>query len=565
MPTTAIASVTPAGTISYNGITFDTLTNCRLIATPQFDRADRTVTHIQYRLIVHGFIWGATVSNCETGMDAMQDALTQPGRTLTITDMGFDVGSITTNKTGTRPDVLWGVKPRLLDMQPMGLIAWEFTWECEFNISRCAAGDNIRAMPLLALNYEWSQSVDEQGLSTRTIAGYLQVPALRGDDASRVILFNVDSKWDSFTVNIPPGFRRINNTRRINDARNQIDFVLIDRQLTGTAFPPGIVDGQMKYSFENHVESGFVQWIANLSGHLTTAPGVAPDLAAEKFLLLLADKVQKLRQSAGQTGNKALVLPMKLRFTTTPIGDVRTSEFGCTMLVTAKFTELLKAAGLWQPAPGIDWQQWATSMQAVGVFNNRGVAALRFNTNDDRIIDPCDGTQTASIGNDAGFLSTPTGGYQQIFGPENVTKENSYLSYHNSIRSIGQNNLSFHHLAQPSTPPSPGTATTPPDNGIATLPTPTGLTDHVTESNGAPSTYVIMEGRAVRIKFAPEPPTLVNIDGTPVEELSRDVQVLQKGNHFGVPIFLATWSIMYRVKGPITSVKATPNPALLTD
>src|SRR5207247_1857663 len=82
---------------------------------------------------------------------------------------------------------------------------------------------------------------------------------IRGAEASRSLLFNIDNKWGQITVNIPAGFRRITNHRRINDARNRIDFALIDRELSGEAFPAGIIDADIDYDFEN-IPPAFICW-----------------------------------------------------------------------------------------------------------------------------------------------------------------------------------------------------------------------------------------------------------------------------------------------------------------
>ncbi|MGE0607695.1 MAG: hypothetical protein AB7O62_11435 [Pirellulales bacterium] len=572
MSNTPLTSLVPNSTpgtagygpvVQYNGITFNTTCKAHLNCTPVYDQAQRVVTHLQYHLSVHGFIARSTESEESASMASLQDALTEPGKPLTIKTFGFDSGTFSTAKSGatdaTRPDLIWGAKPRLLSLDPAGgQLAWEFTWECEFNVSRAVAASAARLNNFLAFNYEWAASIDQEGLTTRTIAGYCQVAAIRGDNAARTLLFNVDAKWDQISVAVPYGFRRIANNRRINDARNRIDFVIVDKELTGEAFPAGIVEANIEYSFANNPPA-FVEWNGTISGTLTVAPGLPAWLAAEKFFLILYDRIGRLRDAVHASGIEHWVLPRTLQFSRDMFG--RTSRFSVSFLVIGCLRDIVGQSGIFEPL-GFDYTAWASDMQQSKAWDNRGRAGLRFSPNDDSLIDLASSTASVNIGRDGTNVQSTGGNYSRVFSCEGVTPERSWIGYRNKISVIRDVHANAHQLSQSYTP-----TPLPEVNTFATVGMTAGPTgdasysdSYRTEYTSPPAYYVLAQGAGMRLRYQPVPLAMATYNGVELEELNRNVEVEAKGSFFGCPMFMGRWAILYRAKSAISDISAASNP-----
>lgn len=516
------------GTIAYNGHTFGPLRKSRIVGVAEYDEAERMVKYIRYTLTVHAIIYASSVPNEDQAMESLQNDLMEPGRQLIIEDIGFD-NSVDTG--GTTPDMFWGAKPRMIHWVTIGHVAAEVIWEVEFNISRCASAGQVTANPFMAFNWDATYSINDHGLTTRTISGYAEVPGYRGTAGSRALLFNVDTKWDRIIVKVPTGFRRTNNVRKINFAKNRIDFSFTDSQLEGEAFPAGIVAADLSYTFSNTVKHSFIQWLATLSGPLTVAPDQPNARAGGAFFAILADKVAKVRQGA-----RGPVLPLQLT-----VGHklfTRTSHFACTFMVTTCLREILSASGIWSPVPGSDWGTWSASM--VNVWDNRGHARLKFNAADDRLVDACVSYSQATLGTEGSQAGITRGQFSQTLFCE-VNKENSYITYTNGVQGVGEHSAIIHKFAQQYQPGQ------------------SSYREHEVQYQGAPDLYVIMTGEAKRIKYKPEVPELVSVGGAQAQFLAENIYLpdTPESRLFDCPIYYGQWSRLYRLaRNPLNESQA---------
>ncbi len=543
MPAIAIKDLPPGpgnyGTISYGNYTFSPLRQLEVAAEMVYDEADRVVTHIKYvlqarRCVIYGGVgnpFGQFQNLCNINMAAMQDELSQPGLPLVIRDIGFD-RAINTG-TNSPPDIIWGPKPRAINMRPVGgEFAWEFDWDCEFNVSRCASPGNLENA-LMAFNYDWTAVVNEQGLMTRTISGYLQVAAVRGQPpgspTSRAVLFNVDAQWDQISFGVPFGFRRTQNVHTINKTKNRIDFAVTDTELTGSAFPAGIVDADVELSIDSQA-GGLFRYLATLSGSLTVAPGYPKSLAAAKFMLIAIDKEAQLKAAAvaspivGKGDCIAIAFQMRHSIFT------RTSHLSITWTLTSDLKTLLAQSGMWAPVPGTDYQSWKASMDAVSVMGNRGVSGLAWNNADDKLIDIC-----MSLAAPLNEIATNADSNVDAEEQDDVDdpKPESYLLYRNVVRPASEQNVVLHRFAQ------------------AYQPGQSGYADHVLQYPTAPDNLILMEGAAARLNNRPDIPALTSVGGQPVELLwlLPAVDQVPSGLSFGNAIYQARWRALYRITG----------------
>lgn len=538
MAATALKDVTAGiGTISYGHIIFGPLRKSEIVGEAVYDDANRTVKYIRYTLTIHGFIYASSVAAMNGRMDALHNELLEPGNKLVIKDVGFDLGIDTSGKT---PDLCWGAKPRILHWATIGYVGAEVVWVVEFCVSRCAQGSAITAGPMTMFNYGATYSNDAEGLQTRTVRGSLEIPGIRGTGG--LLALNVDDKWDKIICRVPNGFRRMNNTREINPAKDRIDFSFTDTQLPGQAYPAGIVDADLNYQFQNINNLGFLQWAATLSGSLTVAPNQAPALAGQVFFSILAAKVAQLKQTA----NQGSVIPWRCM-----VGHKlfsRTSSFSVTFAVATCLEEILSASGIWTPVANADYGTWAASMK--NIWDNRGLAGLVFNSADDKIVDACVSFPSASIGNDQARKNLVQGNFSKTLFCD-VDQKNSYLQYSNDVQGVAEHQTVIHRFAQIFNPHSITSNHEP----------------HVVQYQGSPDVYAIMTGYARRLKFKPEPPQLLSIGGIPVDLVQEIVKVPAdpESRLFDCPIYFGQWTRLYILKtypgNPALTFKGTKHPS----
>lgn len=549
MAAVAIKDLTDGfGVVTYGGYTFGPLRHVKVKIVPQWDRARRTVIKLLWILDLHAVIHGDNVGNQEANMHSLTAALTEPRKKLTISGIGLDT-SITTDRGGTRPDISFGPKPTLHALAPMsGDLAWEANWTVEFETAPFCASASVVAGDIIGFNYTATYIINEEGLLTRILSGYAElVQGVNG----RVPLANPEAAFDKISFFLPSLMRRMSTTRTFNEAKNVIDFQVIDVEMADDAYPAGIIECDVDYDFEN-TPPGFLNWQGQLSGTLRVAPGFPKSLACDKFFILVFDKAAKLNAAAAPS--KGIVIPERLRIGSKVYG--RTSRFLVSWRMVACLHDVLSKTGLWDSAPESSPSAWKQSM--ANVFNKRGVSGFRMNSNDDAIIDLCGSASTSiSIGNDTGIRVELIGNVTTTLSCQNVTKERSYLLFTNKIRGVQKQNIILHKIMQ-AFGGALYSSLAGDDGSQSQFPSQTtSLTtkNHILQIQSTSDDYVIMTGRALRLKFVPEVPKLQKVGNVDVVELARNVEIAPIASYFDCPLYEARWAILYKTKGQIYSVK----------
>ena len=188
MTSLAIVNMTDSqggwGSIIYNGITIGPFRNFELHATPIYDEAGRTTIATEYRLRVHAFVVGSTtgspsanVAASSVTMNALRTKLLMAGQSLQLINLGIGDIVINASSGNTFSDIAYGPKPQSLSITNVGgCTAFEIVWEISFQIKECSATPTGQ---LVAFNYSATYQIDEAGLTTRSIEGYMQVPMSR--------------------------------------------------------------------------------------------------------------------------------------------------------------------------------------------------------------------------------------------------------------------------------------------------------------------------------------------------------------------------------------------------
>ena len=562
---TAIKDLTDAvvggGTIAYNGYTFPNLRNSEFTLEPVYDEAGRHVVKQRLTLAINWFAYSTTEDGAAAVIEDMRDRLSVAGQTLQLTDLGF--GDLVINQaagsspSGTHVDVSWGPKPGPLKAVSIGGLAWECSWHITTEIQECA---NTYSLSFLALNYSVAWSVDHRGLQRRTIAGYYEINQTR-DGTSRAVARSADEAWNGIRVTVPENFRRASTERQLSPDRNRMDFAITDEELEGYAPPDGMIEATIEDSFSN-IPPGFARWRASLNCSFECAPDRKPAAAAVAFMTVATQKAASLQKAAGK---KRVVLPTSLRMSRDRLG--RRSTFGMEWTVVACLNDLIAQSGLWETVPGTSWAKWSASMSKA--WENRGFAGLRFDPKEDTLVDLCAGISTATIG--GGLAYKPLAGVGSgMLSVGDVDEEHSWLAYENRLEPYREQTLVAHKPVQAFTPVAPPQGVVGTAIATATDVTLTsasmGTSPDVIQYRGNPTDYVLMRGKAMRLKYQPAVPALLTVEGVPVVEVRSKIDGPKTLTcFFDVPVYVVRWAILYRVDGYLSAVKPPANPALCCD
>lgn len=535
------------GTVSYNGYTFPPVRNVRLVGTPVYDEADRTIVRTAYLLQVHSLVWAASATAEAANFDTIRTALLTAGKELTINGIGFSNLVIPT----TNLDLKWGPKPRHCEFSPIaGLIAWDLNWSVEFSLTECnefVSGGLSFTPNFMSFNFDIVFTVNEKGLSSRTVSGYYEIAQSR-QAGSRRTAATADTKWDQVRINVPIGFKRVQNQRKLSKDANRMDFQITDEELSGLPYPEGIVAGDLEYSVEN-TNIGFAQHIGSITGSLETAPNQPVSLAAAVFVKIAQAKLLEFKNNVG---NNCGLVVQKVRLSRGLFG--RRSSFGISFLLTGTASSILSKTGIWTPVPNTGYQQWAASMS--DNWGNRGLAGLRFSG--ETIIDLCSSVNAVEI-ETGGYGSDQSPGYEEVTFKCDVTRENSWLAYDNAVIAQRKQTARIHKFGQNYQNQEAFTPTQADNGQVPVGVSYTGIPD-VVQYRSLPDDEVVMVGRALRVMWPPDIPSLKSINGRKVIELERKVEVKEVADFLGCKCYFARWAILYKLGEPIETLPAQPNP-----
>jgi len=528
-------------TVDYNGVQFGGADSTYKMMPPTYsleghyvyDEAGRAITHTSYTLQVNTIVFHTDEAQQSAQMEGIRQRLAKPGRTLKLKGLGLGFDE-------NPQDLIWGVKPRAPRFAPVGgEIAHELSWAVEFNISECQPS-NVKGV-WMAMNWQQSWSYDFEGLCTRTIQGYYEIPQVRPPTAPDRITAVADELRGKLRVAVPFGFRRVRWDAQEDKAKRRIDFVFVDQECTAEPFPAGITQADGEFSVDAE-GVGLVNGSANLSMSLTTAPGIDKWQSA-KIAIAIALARQTALQSAVKEGSSAII-PNRMRW-----GHrlwSRTSRFDFGWSIAGCAGDILLNGGVWQPIPGSNWTDWFASVR--GLYANRGVSGLHSNKSEDAIIDICSDKSADNIGgsytqHDSGTASQPAPFKWACNEP---SKENSWLLYDVDVRVARHEEKWIHRTA------SLITAITGVASGVRSLigPSYRQPTDeaHQVEQQGYPTQRVILRWKGLRIHHEPEYPVLKSIGGQKVTLLESEAVDPQPWGCFGgCKVWFAQTAQVYEV------------------
>ncbi|MGH8743515.1 MAG: hypothetical protein ACREUY_04475 [Burkholderiales bacterium] len=394
------------GTLSYNGVTFDGASHIKVNVEFIRDEAERTVIYSRHTIEAQAYFSDA--SSTDSQLESIRSKLNHQGGALTFINKGFgDDLVVNAAGGGGLRDVKWGPKPETLYWEPVGAAgACEVIWKVSTCVPVCGRGASDRTSGVMALNYGVDIAIDERGLSTRTISGYIEIAQTR--TAFMGIPDTADNYRFMIQPVIPDGFQR-SNTWRISADKSRADFTITDRQLpTKNPYPAQVTNirGNHRVSWSRGRRS--LSKINSISLEVELALGAPAALAWQMFGQLVKSRVDY----AARNGLTA--------FLDEVVSDEEifglSYAFGCSYRLLSNAGQAMNqgsqdfanlnpnipqavfdvaATGQWQPV-GTDWNLWRTSLVNAGVFGSRGLALLTVPSTD-IIVDLCGDAQQASF------------------------------------------------------------------------------------------------------------------------------------------------------------------------
>lgn len=199
--TTGPSLLPSLGVVHYNGCNFSPLFATTVTGDPVKDEANRTVKYTRLTIEVDGYVTlAAGASDISDTMAAMHALLTAQGGRLKYLGRGFDF-DVDGRPNGTPSrDLAWGPIPELIEFQPLGAgRSAKVKWKVQITVSPRLAGRGFRtrkagvSVNLLQFNFETTIDYDEDGFSSLSLTGTLEIPLARNPtQATRTIDITAD-------------------------------------------------------------------------------------------------------------------------------------------------------------------------------------------------------------------------------------------------------------------------------------------------------------------------------------------------------------------------------------
>jgi hypothetical protein len=520
------------GTLSYNGFTFEDARKVKVASEFVMDEAARTVTHVKYTITVDAIIAAITVIPgggtgqvpTDTTLEGIRVLLSKPGRTLTFINEGFGTKLIV-NADGAIRDVKWGPKPKILSWESVGdAFACHVIWQVETCIPECT---NAKYSGVSAINFEVLYDIDENGDTTRTISGYLEI-AQTWNGTTRSLKDNADFYRSQIAPDVPRGFTR-KQTWRVSKDKSRLEFTIIDREIPSpNPYPEHVtaIEGRAVSNFD--FNKGIRRFDNALDMKITPRKGMPGSYAASLFYLEYQRRA-KIAAAAGATP-----FLTQLSFEEDIFGRSVTCHASWWFL--AYLGDMLNASGLWTPLNN-DWTRWKKTLSA-DTFDQRGHAGLAQQAASDAIVDLCGSADLLTPDSQRDDKNQPK--IKTPFKNEKPKKEKSWLYYENNINVIQHNKAVVQSTMQQA----------PSQSGADDF-YPRGENADVVQVRGAPSYTYTMIGRASRAGYPVPKPSLISIGGVPAQASGYgEFESNQVANVFGVSVYHAWWSLSYVVPNP---------------
>lgn len=384
-----------------------------------YNASNTEVEAVRYIIQCRAYLSSDNLGATNQTLERIRIALMTPKQTLQC----FGMGVYSTGKFGEVPEINFGPKPMSFHTQPIGSLGAMINWTVQFEVSTCEkTRTSLAVNTFRTFSYSSQYENDAEGLTVRTVSGGFSVyhsEAVITDKSNNqstttpgANLTYADSMRSNVNIPIPFGFQRIRDVWTTSPDHVSCNFTIIDRQLPGTAYHPGIVKASGNYTFQNESAVGeegatvpnFAKTIHTLSATLTTAPGINPGIAGLHFFNMLRHRVKliqdELKSNAADDdakGNIFAIVPTGLKVSNGLFDNARTTSFVSTFKVAAANKNYLFAA-MWQPIPNTDYQEWQSSLNTENVNNPYGTSGMTENPDFGSVtLNLCDQKREATV------------------------------------------------------------------------------------------------------------------------------------------------------------------------
>lgn len=438
------------GNLSYNGVDFDVYEKSMVTGQAMEDAANRTIKYMKYTIEVDAIVTiPAGQFTLDQTMEELRAKLTKQGGPLEYTAKGFGLFAINTRGAGSKNDVAWGPMPELLAFRSLGgagaaAVTWRVT-TCILDCKPASQGGEIN--PLLAFTYTATKSFGEDGFSTVSWAGELEIAMTRTPASSRTMPTSVEFYRSLTTPDMPLGFRPTRRDFNYDNTRRTLTFSYSYEEMPEMGQPINCTVARGSYSFgcqnlamakwENRLSATFIiqrgaprreAWMRFYGMmftrmHAGSVYGAAPALPPSDSV---GGAIGKAAIGAVKGFGATVIAPVPLKIPTffvaavsgflnianvaraiipssaSPLPSViftgfnategiyldsKTTTFEVRWRVFSTFSRIFAASGIWQPSADCGYALWKTSMQ--NISGSQSWYPLVMNVGSDRIIDGC--------------------------------------------------------------------------------------------------------------------------------------------------------------------------------
>ncbi len=556
MPTREVPTV-----FSYNGYVFDGYVRSKVEARFRWDEAHRTIVAVEYHFHVTFYV-GAKDDDADNQMAFIRSQLEAVGGSLQYKG-GKGIGPFEVNSGGVR-DVDFGPAPELHTFDPVGNgITVKCEWSCVAVIPYGISGLGRTTGALMAFNYEYDYDIDEQGLTTITFSGYLEIPVTRRNSADKTLVDNADNYWDQINYASAPGYKRMRQERKLSKSKKRLDFNIQDREIP-VALPYNMVTAEATHRISSNLgqHRGFAVWNNTISGSFTVAPDKNKNEAWLKAKMLIQNRILQAKRST----KKDCVIPQSVDISENIFTKQTNFSISYYVIGLATISFHLKASGLWTTLPW-NFAGYDRSLKStVNANDHRGYAKLKFKNEYDLIIDLL-GTPPKSpkIDPDSDVNTSNSNDFPPFPKPD---KANSWLYYSLNMELIEDDRVVRHkpmdHNPKPLPPvlnamlPVPEFDKLLIDQDVAVAQPKQDIIQRVSD----PSYTVILSGRGIRVGYDITTPRLAQLNDIPLTQKFARERQRSISQYNGIGINYAQWYIEYICPMDPKGLKIPTNPWL---
>ena len=317
---TGPSTLPDTGVLSYNGCIFSPLFYTSVSGAMVKDNANRTIKYMKYVLSADGYVTlPAGAASVNGVMGVLKELLTKQAGTLVYQGRGFDL-VINPAGPGGRKDAAWGPIPELLEFQPLGggksaKVQWKVT-VCVPEVPLSTSTDfrtdprgRITAGRVLQFNYETGVDYAEDGYSSLSIRGTLEVPMTRTPtQTTRTLTYSADSFRQYIEAQIGAGidlsrFRITHRKFDVSRDKRTLEWEFVAEEKPYMDMPPDCSIARGTYNVRPaKAGMGLVEWLCTLRATYVVRGDRPRRVAWLAFLALL-----RLRMAESRLGNVPLV------------------------------------------------------------------------------------------------------------------------------------------------------------------------------------------------------------------------------------------------------------------